>query len=229
MIYPLEIMDLHFRYREHDREILKGVNVKVDRGEVLAIVGLSGSGKSTLCYCMCGVVPHIYHGKMDGQVKIFGIPTDQMKMPAISTKVGIVYQDPDTQLFSPTIEDEIAFGPENLCIHPLEIDQRIHRALQQVDMETYRFENPNHLSGGQKQLIAIASVLSLEPDILIFDEIMSQIDEKGKARIKETISSLKRDGKTIVMIEHDLHNLDIADRTMILKKGKLEEFTGEIE
>lgn len=226
MSFPLEIENLFFRYKETGREILRDVNLRVEKGETLVIVGLSGNGKSTLCYCMSGVIPHVYGGIMEGQVKIFGKSTKQLKLADIAIKLGIVYQDPDTQLFAPTVEDEIAFGPENLCLERHEIDRRIREALEQVGMEAYRWEKPNHLSGGQKQLIAIASVLSLQPEILIFDEIMSQVDEKGKRRIKDTINKLKREGKTIIMIEHDLNNLDVADRRLILHEGKLETFDG---
>ena len=147
-----------------------------------------------------------------------------MTLPEISTKVGIVFQDPDTQLFSPTVENEIAFGPENLCVPREKIGLRIKRVLETVNMEEYRFENPNNLSGGQKQLITIASVLAMETEILLFDEILSQIDKEGKIKIREVIRGLKEEGRTIILIEHDLDNLQIADRVLQLKDGKLEKF-----
>lgn len=224
MVYPIEVDNLYYRYDGNTKEILEGVNLKVEKGEIVAIVGSSGSGKSTLIYNICGIIPYIYKGQAKGQVKIWGKDILDMRLPEISTEVGIVFQDPDTQLFSPTIENEIAFGPENLCVAREEIGLRIKKVLELVNMEEYRLENPNNLSGGQKQLIAIASVLVMKTEILLFDEILSQIDEEGKMKIREVIKGLKEEGKTIILIEHDLDNLQVADRVLQLKNGKLEEF-----
>lgn len=228
MTMPLEVRDLWYRYPGSGEDILRGVNLTVERGEVLAVVGLSGSGKSTLCYCLSGIVPHIYSGNMRGEVLIKGTPTTSMKIPQIATRLGIVFQEPDTQLFSPTVEDEVVFGPENLCLPREEIGERLKTALKLVGMEDFRLGSPNQLSGGQKQLIALASVLSLDPEILIFDEAMSQIDAQGKTAIKEAISGLRDRGKTIVMIEHDLDNLDVADRVLLLRDGVLQPFEGRL-
>ncbi|MDD3298819.1 MAG: ABC transporter ATP-binding protein [Bacillota bacterium] len=228
MTVPLEVRDLWYGYPGGKGDVLKGVNLAVERGEVLAVVGLSGSGKSTLCYCLSGIVPHIYQGNLRGQTLIKGTPTTSMKIPEIATRLGIVFQEPDNQLFSPTVEDEVAFGPENLCLSREEIGERLELALKQVGMEGFRFGSPNQLSGGQKQLIALASVLSLDPEILIFDEAMSQIDEQGKAGIKSVIVGLKERDKTIVMIEHDFDNLDVADRVLLLRDGVLQPFEGRL-
>lgn len=223
MIKPLEIEGLHFRYEEKSPSIINGIDLTIEKGGIISILGLSGCGKSTLCYCMCGIIPHVYEGIMDGVVRIFGKPAVDIKLPVISTQVGIVFQDPDTQLFSPTVEDEIAFGPENLCLSHSRIGQRIDECLEITGMNRYRLAHPGKLSGGEKQLIAIASVLALKPEILIFDESLSQIDDIGKNRIKETILELKNRGKTIIMVEHDIDNLDIADRVFFMNDGKLKE------
>lgn len=229
MTFPLEVCDLQFRYQGSKTNILSGVNLKINKGEILALVGLSGCGKTTLCYCMCGIIPHIFQGDYKGRVLINGALTSEMKLPDIAAKLGIVFQDPDTQLFAPVVEDEIAFGPENLCVERDEIGKRIGDALKQVRMERYRFESPSILSGGQKQLIALASVLSLHTEILIFDEAMSQIDSEGKKIIKEKICELKNLGKTIIMVEHDFENIDIADRIMVMKNGILEPYNGVLK
>lgn len=226
MIHPIEIKDLSFRYKSSSSPILQAVDLTVPKGEVLTLVGLSGNGKSTLLNIICGIIPHIRQGVIEGQIKLWGEEVKNLKMLDITKRVGIVFQDPDSQLFSPTIEDEIAFGPENLCIEKDEIEKRISKVLQMVNMEEYRYENPNNLSGGQKQLIAIAAVLAMEPDILLFDEILAQVDVEGRKKIKNVIKNLKAQGKTIVSVEHDLENLDIADRVLKLENGKLQEYKG---
>ncbi len=226
MIHPIEIKDLKFRYKSSSSNILDSVNLTVPEGEVLTLVGLSGNGKSTLLNMICGIIPHIRRGVIEGQVKLWGEEVKNLKILDITKRVGIVFQDPDSQLFSPTIEDEIAFGPENLRVEKDEIGKRITKVLQMVNMEEYRYENPNNLSGGQKQLVAIAAVLAMEPDILLFDEILAQVDIEGSKKIKELILNLKKQGKTIVCVEHDLDNLHIADRVLKLENGKLEEYKG---
>lgn len=221
MIYPIEIHNLYFRYSTNIDYILKGINLNVLEGEILAITGLSGSGKSTLLNIICGIIPHIRKGDIEGEVKLWGEDVKNLKIADISKKVGIVFQYSDTQLFSPTVEDEIAFGPENLMVDRKEIGRRIEKVLKIVGMEDYRYSNPNNLSGGQKQLIAIAAVLAMESEILLFDEITSQIDDEGKKRIRDIILNLKKDGKTIVLVEHNGDILEIADRVMELKNGEL--------
>ncbi|MCF6463225.1 energy-coupling factor ABC transporter ATP-binding protein [Clostridium sp. Cult1] len=221
MMNPIEIKDLYFKYKSSSHYVLKGIDLTVFKGEVLALIGSSGSGKSTLLSIMSGIIPHIRKGEVYGDVKLWGKNMDHLKIADITKRVGIVFQDPDTQLFSPTVEDEIAFGPENLMVEREEIGRRIEKVLRIVHMEDYRYENPNKLSGGQKQLIAIAAVLAMEPDILLFDEITAQIDNDGRKRIKKIIQNLKEEGKTIVLVEHNFDILDIADRVLELKNGLL--------
>ena len=218
------VRDLHFSYGKDKRKILNGVNLHVSRGEVIGIVGPSGGGKSTLLYALCGIIPKIYQGALEGQVKLWDKDIKDLKLSQISQKIGIVFQDPDSQLFSPTVEDEIAFGPENLCMDPKDIGLRIEASLKAVHMEKHRYANPNNLSGGEKQLIAMASVLAMEPDILLFDEIRAQVDLEGKKALGQVIKDLKSQGKTIVLVEHDLNNLQDADRILELKDGQLIDF-----
>lgn len=228
MTIPVEVRGLTFRYHENSRKILDDISLTVERGEVLAVVGLSGSGKTTLCYCISGIIPHIYTGKITGEVYLKDRLIAEMKPPEIATDLGIVFQNPETQLFFPTVEDEIAFAPENLCLERQEIGRRIEEVLNLTGMIDRRYDNPQHLSGGQKQLIALASVLSLQPEILILDEVMAQIDKKGKQAIKEMILDLKKKGKTVIMIDHDYENLHIADRVVVLKQGRLYNFEGSL-
>lgn len=228
MRFPIEVKNLSFQYANSPKLILRSVELTAARGEIVAIVGLSGIGKSTLCYCLSGIIPHVYGGEMKGSVFLNGTSTRDLTLPQIATTLGIVFQNPDNQLFSFSVEDEIAFGPENLCIPRAEIEDRIVEALTTVGMLNFRNASPQQFSGGQRQLIALASVLSLKPEILIFDEAMSQIDLDGKKMIKDMMLKLREEGKTIVMIEHDFLNLDIADRVLLLNAGELTPFDGKL-
>lgn len=212
----VEIKNLSFKYRNSSEKILNNINLIVNDGESIAILGQSGSGKSTLCNCICGLIPNVYSGEFTGDVFIYGKNIKNLDMSQIVTKVGIIFQNPSTQLFSPTIEDELAFGPENLCVTREEIGNRMDNILKIINMEKYRYDNPNNLSGGQQQLIAIASVLMLDPQILICDEIMSWVDEDGKEIIKNLLFKLKEVGKTIIIVDHDLENVKIADRIIYI-------------
>lgn len=217
----VKISNLHFKYPGVENNIIDGIDLELGSGEILSVLGLSGCGKTTLCYCICGIIPHMYEGELEGNILVSGRDVSETNLSLLSTEVGIIFQDPDTQLFSPTVEDEIAFGPENLCLDRAEIGRRIDKNLRLVGMEKYRFAHPEKLSGGEKQLIAIASVLALEPKIIIFDESLSQIDRQGKAGIKNVISKLRNEGRSIIMVEHDVENIDIADRTFLMKDGKI--------
>ena len=138
----------------------------------------SGIGKSTLCYCLSGIIPHVYGGVMEGQVYLNGRDTRDLTLPQIATTLGIVFQNPDNQLFSFTVEDEVAFGPENLCLPPEEIEHRITDALKKVGMSEFRHANPQQLSGGQRQLIALASVLTTAGNSFFDDHVANRLDGK---------------------------------------------------
>lgn len=210
------VKNLSFKYENGSKKILHDINLNFNSSEIIAILGKSGCGKSTLCKCICGLIPNTYKGEFSGEIRIFNRDIKDMTLSEMVAKVGIVFQNPATQLFSPTIEDELAFGPENLCIKRQEIGRRIDNILKVINMEKYRYENPNKLSGGQQQLIALASVLVLNPQILICDEIMSWIDEDGKEIIKGILVKLKQEGKTIIMVEHDMENIKIADKIIYI-------------
>lgn len=213
----LEVKNLSFKYKNSDKFILNDVSIKIETGETVAIIGKSGCGKSTLCNCMCGLIPRVYPGELTGDVYIDGKNIQSLSIAEIVSLVGVIFQNPSTQLFSPTIEDELAFGPENLCVEREEIGLRMEKILKTINMEKYRYDNPNNLSGGQQQLIAIASVLMLQPSILICDEIMSWIDDEGKEIIKNLLLKLKEEGKTIILVDHDINNILMADRIIHLR------------
>lgn len=225
---PIEIRKLYFRYPGCDVNILHGLDLTLEKNEILAVAGHSGCGKSTLCHILAGIIPKTIRGRVQGEVTVFGESIFDMQTPRLAETVGIVFQEPDNQLFSPTIEAEVAFGPENLCVKREIIGARIKTMLKMVGMEDYRFDSPNNLSGGQKQLIALASVLSMEPPVLLFDEALSQIDARGRELIKAVMQRLREAGKSIIMVEHDFENMDIADRILVLKHGRLIPYDGSL-
>ena len=212
----VEVKNLSFKYKDQEDYVLKDLNLIVKDGETIALTGPSGCGKSTLCSLICGLIPKLYKGQISGDILIYGEKIKNLSIAETVAKIGIIFQNPSTQLFSPTIEDELAFGPENLCVEREEIGRRIDKILKTINMEKYRYDNPNNLAGGQQQLIALASVLMLNPSILICDEIMSWIDDEGKEIIKDILLKLKEEGKTIIMVDHDLDNIKTADRILNL-------------
>jgi len=202
------IRELSFKYEHEGPPILSGLSMTAGPGKIIGITGLSGCGKSTFGCCVAGVIPKLLKGEMSGTIELDG-------------KAGIVFQDPDSQIFLPTVEDEIAFGPENLCLPKEEIDARIEELLSLTGMSELRRSNPARLSGGEKQLIVFAAVLSMDPDIIVCDEVMAALDESGKERIRSILLTLRLLGKTILLIEHDMASLSIADECWQLLDGKL--------
>ena len=214
----VEAKSITFRYKGQATPVLENVFFNLEQGQIAAITGPSGCGKSTLGYCLCGVIPDLIQGDFSGEVSLSG-------------RAGIVFQDPDTQIFLPTVEDELAFGPENLCLPREEIGERIRSTLELIGLTELRLANPAQLSGGQKQLVALGGVLTLSPDIIVFDETLSQLDVAAKEMVKRVLLALKQQSKTLIMIEHEKKNLDIADQIWFLNKGKLERlpFTGVVK
>ncbi len=206
----LEAKDVSFNYKGQPT-LFEHINLQVSAGQCVAITGDSGCGKSTFCHILSGIIPRSVAGELTGEVLIDGKNIEDMPLCDVIKRVGVVFQNPDAQLFAPTVEDEIAFGPENLCMPREEIERRITASLKTVGMSEHRHSGPARLSGGQKQLVALAAVLALEPNILIFDEAMSQLDTEATQMVKENIVKLKSSGKAIIMVEHDEDNLDIAD------------------
>ena len=214
----IEIENLKFTYST-GKQVLKGVNLTIEKGEMVGLIGDSGCGKSTLCHVMCGLIPNMIGGTASGQVRIKDKNMRQTKLKDMAETVGFVMQDADRMIVSSTVEDELAFGPENLCIQPEEIRRRVDETLKLIQMEEYALTDPNHLSGGQKQMVTIGSVLTLHPDILILDEPHSHLDEESRVRTKALLNHLKSQGKTIIIVEHDHELIEDADRWILLQDG----------
>ena len=203
------------------RQILENTSFSVEKGETLVIAGLSGSGKTTLCHALCGLIPRVLHTRFSGRVSMAGEDIKNYSLFDLATAVGLVFQDADTQIICTQVEDELAFGLENLCVPPAEIRSRVDAMLRRFGLWDLRHENPARLSGGQKRLVTLASVLILEPRVLILDEPMTTLDASGKALVYRTIADLRLEGRTLIIVEHDLQRVTWADRWLILADGRV--------
>ena len=207
-----------FSYSDQTSPALNNVSLTVKRGEFLAVIGHNGSGKSTMARLINGLLlPD------KGKVSVFGLNTAEGKNPIeIRKRAGIVFQNPDNQMVASIIEDDVAFGPENLGVEREEIGRRIDWALKAVGMEKYRTGTPSRLSGGQKQRIAIAGVLAIKPDIIILDESTAMLDPRGRREVMQVVSRLNREeGLTVILITHFMEEALLADRTIVLNKGEI--------
>jgi energy-coupling factor transport system ATP-binding protein len=218
----VRIRDLWWRYGLGQDWTLKGVDLTVREGEFLVIVGPSGAGKSTLCLALCGLIPHFLRGYYRGEVIINGRDTRKMRLSEITKIVGIVFQDPDTQFVTMSVEDEVAFPLENHGVPREEMIKRVRKAMESTKILDLRDKYPHELSGGQKQRVAIASILALEPEILVLDEPTSDLDPVGKAEIFSMLAELKKSGRTIILVEHNMEEAaKYADRIVLLREGKI--------
>lgn len=220
----IEIKNLTFEYRSgsEDKEAKKeraidGVNLSIDKGEFVAVIGKNGSGKSTLAKMINGILL-----PKDGSVTVDGMLTeDQDKIYDIRSRVAMVFQNPDNQIVSSIVEDDVAFGPENLGIPPDEIRIRVDEALKSVDMYDYRYKAPHRLSGGQKQRIAIAGAIAMKPECIIFDEPTAMLDPDGKRKVMEIIKDLNAKGIGVILITHFMEEAIKAPRIVVMKKGRI--------
>ena len=217
----IKIENLKHYYTDTDGNEVKaldGVDLTIEQGEFVAIIGANGSGKSTLArHLNCLLLP------TDGRVEIGGLDTmEEKNMWDIRQQVGMVFQNPDNQIVAAVVEEDVAFGPENLGIASPEIRRRVDKALKQVDMYEYREHAPHLLSGGQKQRIAIAGVIALEPKCIVLDEPTAMLDPRGRADVMETILRLNREkGITVVLITHHMDEAAMAQRVLVLHQGKV--------
>jgi energy-coupling factor transporter ATP-binding protein EcfA2 len=203
--------------------VFRGLDLKIESGEFVSIMGPTGVGKTTLCLALNGIVPHSSGGIFGGNVWVDGVNTREAEVATLASIVGIVFQDPESQFFNMAVEDEVAFGPESLGIDPKEIAERVDWALGIVDMRQYVRRSPFHLSGGQKQRVAIASILAMLPKILVLDEPTSGLDPMGKEEVFRVVQELKsQQGMTIVLVEQDAEKIaEFSERVVVLNDGVL--------
>ena len=212
----IEVRNLTFAYEEN-KDVVRDVSFTVQKGSYTTIIGHNGSGKSTIAKLLIGLLE-----KKSGEILIEDIPLTLESINLIRRKVGIVFQNPDNQFIGATVRDDIAFGLENHEVDPAEMDDIIQRFAKEVNMTKYLDHEPTRLSGGQKQRVAIAGILAMSPDILIFDEATSMLDPRGKADINRLIKKLHEEKKlTILSITHDIEEVVKSDQVIILHKGNL--------
>lgn len=218
----IKLENVTFEYKSYiDDSIqtaVKSVNLNINKGEFLCILGHNGSGKSTIAKMMNGLLL-----PTEGQVTVMGMNTrDENTIWDIRAKAGMVFQNPDNQIVATIVEEDVAFGPENLGIPPSEIRKRVDDALEIVEMSDYKKHGPHLLSGGQKQRVAIAGILAMKPDCIIFDEPTAMLDPNGRIEVMETIKRLNElEGKTIVLITHYMEETIDADRIVVMNKGEI--------
>ena len=217
----ISIKNLSFKYDYEDenaKQILKDIDLEIKEGEFLALLGHNGSGKSTLAKLINGLlIPG------EGDVLVDGMNTkNEEEIWNIRRNAGMVFQNPDNQLVATIVEDEVAFGPENLGIEPAEIRKRVDKALEDVGMSDYKKNAPHLLSGGQKQRVAIAGILAMSPKYIILDEPTAMLDPSGRREVIDTLVKLnKEENKTIILITHYMEEAAISDRVVVMEDGNI--------
>lgn len=217
----IEIRDLVFQYTVEDEEprtAIDHLDLSVEEGSFVAVLGHNGSGKSTLAKLLNGILR-----PSSGQILIDGMDTaDEEKLLAIRRTVGMVFQNPDNQLVANVVEDDVAFGPENLGVPSAEIRERVDEALKAVGMYELREHAPHLLSGGQKQRVAIAGILAMQPKCIVLDEPTAMLDPMGRAEVIATVRRLNREkGITVLLITHHMNETIDADRLLVMSRGRL--------
>ena len=219
----IEVKNLKYRYPHRKELALKGLNFSVERGEFIGILGQSKAGKSTLCQALVGLVPTVFGGAYGGSVTVDGWEAGKIPVAQMCRKVGLVFQNPFNQLSGArdTVFGEVSFGLQNLGIPREEIFARTQKCLQMMEVEAYRDRNPFDLSGGQIQRVALASILAMEPEVLVLDEPTSQLDPQGSEEVFRVVECLAKTGITIIMVEHKMEKLArYCDRLLLLNEGE---------
>lgn len=221
-IYPIELRNVSFAYRRSETPVLKGVNLRVGQGEFVGVIAPVGSGKTTLLYLMAGVIPHYINGQLDGEVLIYGKETRELSLPQVAAHVGLVIQDPESQLFNLFVRDEIVWGLENRGTSRSEMKRLLEETLSFFRIESLRDRITYDLSGGEKQRVGLAAVYITRPDVLLLDHPTSQLDPIGAAAVIENIRQLIDRHVTVVMVEDKVDELlESANRLVLLKDGEV--------
>jgi len=208
----VEIENLSFSYPD-GRQVLHNINLSIGHGETVGVIGPNGAGKSTLLLHLNGIL------RSDGRVRVYGVLVEDKSLKWVRSKVGLVFQNPDDQLFSPTVFDDVAFGPINMGCPADEVRRRVAQALEWVGMKGHEGRSPHHLSVGEKKRIAIATILSMSPEVLVIDEPTANLDPRGKWELMELLKGLLM---TRIVASHDLEMVEaLCERTIVLDEGRV--------
>ncbi|ACV38223.1 energy-coupling factor ABC transporter ATP-binding protein [Leptotrichia buccalis] len=227
-----KIENVNYKYPLEDKQALKNINIEIKKGEFWAVIGKNGSGKTTFCNMLRRFVPDFYKGELTGKITLEDKELKDYSQKELVQKIGFVFQNPFTQIsgVKDTVFEEIAYGLENLGLEKEEIISKVEKILKLLEIEKLRERNPYDLSGGQKQRVALASIIAMDPDILVIDEPTSQLDPKGTEDIFKIINLMANEGKTIILVEHKLEliaeyaqNILVLDEGEIILSGKAEE------
>jgi len=219
----IETKDLTYTYPGATKPSITDVSITINKGDFVILTGPSGCGKTTLCRCFNGLIPHFYNGTLEGEITVSGLSVVDHKIHEFARHVGLVFQNPENQLFALSVEKDVAFGLENVAMPRDEMRKRVDWALQIAGISELAERAPDELSGGQQQRVAIASVLAMQPDIMILDEPTSFLDPLGAQTIFEVINDLnKKLGITIILVEHRLDlAAKYANRVIVMNQGNV--------
>ena len=219
----LEVKDLKFKYRDAKKRVLNGLNFQVKKGEFLCIIGQNGSGKSTLCNALVGLIPYYFAGKLTRQVLVDGIDTQESTIAELSSKIGLVFQNPFNQLSytAGSVAEELAYGLGNKGVPREKMVKKVEYVAKLMRIDHIIHKNPLELSGGQVQRVAFGSTFIMEPGILVLDECTTQLDPLGSEEIFDIVKELNKNGVTVIMVDHDMERVArCADRILVLDSGE---------
>jgi len=219
----IEIKNLSYTYPGVSNPSVRDVSLKIEKGEFVLITGPSGCGKTTLCRCFNGLVPHFYQGELKGEITVAGLNVLEHHTYEMAKHVGLVFQNPENQLFALSVEKDVAFGLENNAVPRAEMRQKVDWALKETGIYGIRERSPHEISGGQQQRVAIASVLAMQPEIIVLDEPTSFLDPLSAQKIFEVIYRLnKEQGITVILVEHRLDlTAKYTDHLVVMDKGAI--------
>ena len=223
MEYDIEFKGVSFRYAGADKDAVRDLNLQIHAGEIVLVTGPAGSGKTTVCSCINGLIPHYHEGELTGQVIVRSYDTRRARIGGLASLVGMVFQDPESQLVTSSVIDEVAFGPENLGIPRAEINQRVTDALSATRLLGYEDREPHNLSGGEQQACAIAATYSMHPEIYVMDEPLANLDPAGRLQVLQVLIDVaKHRQKTLIIVEHSLEEiLPLVDRVLVINDGQI--------
>ena len=220
----LKLENVNYKYPLEEKNTLQNINIEIKKGEFWAVIGKNGSGKTTFCNILRRFVPDFYKGELTGKITLEGKELKDYSQKEIVQKIGFVFQNPFTQIsgVKNTVFEEIAYGLENLGIERETIISEVEKILKLLEIEKLRDKNPYNLSGGQKQRVALASIIAMNPDILVIDEPTSQLDPKGTEDIFKIINLMANEGKTIILVEHKLELIaEYSENILVLDEGEI--------